>query len=174
MRKKYVPLFSCSSSTVWIGSYLIHCGMLSLYIFEYYFIFCISFVDFIYLWHCWSRMYYETTLSFRNVSLYNYNTIQRTKSNGKMGFPCLCSYPPKVVYCFYTSEFLNPVSRTSFIGMTWNIFCERFRPPEIQIYKKMFVILWFCHFVIGNTYLITRFLYLNIIQSSPNLAQLFI
>ena len=39
--------------------------------------------------------------------------------------------------------------------------------------KKIFVILWFCHSVISKTYL-TRFLYLNIIQSSPNLAQLFI
>ena len=112
---------------------------------------------------CHSVMFHLiTTIQYRGLNLME-----------KWGFP-VCSYPPKVVYCFYTSEFLNPVSRTSFIGMTWNIFCERFRPPEIQIYKKMFVILWFCHFVIGNTYLITRFLYLNIIQSSPNLAQLFI
>ena len=69
-----------------------------------------------------------------------------------------------------------PVSITIFIGMTWNFFCGHFRPPEIQIYqKKMFVILWLCDSVIlwSVTYL-TRFLYLNIIQSSPNFAQLFI
>ena len=99
---------------------------------------------------CHSVMFHLiTTIQYRGLNLME-----------KWGFP-VCSYPPKVVYCFYTSEFLNPVSRTSFIGMTWNIFCERFRPPEIQIYKKMFVILWFCHFVIGNTCLITRFLYLT-------------
>ena len=44
-----------------------------------------------------------------------------------------------------------------------------------SIKKKMFVILWLCDSVIlwSVTYL-TRFLYLNIIQSSPNFAQLFI
>ena len=47
-----------------------------------------------------------------------------------------------------------PVSRTIFIGMTWNFFYGHFRPPEIQIYQKKnvcdSVTLWFCHSVIGN------------------------
>ena len=66
-----------------------------------------------------------------------------------------------------------PVSRTILIGMTWNFFCEHFRPPEIEIHKKK--CLSFCDSVIlwSVTYLI-RYQYLNIIQLSPNLAQLFI